>query len=103
MSPAGRGTAMRPADRIDAETYHRDIVPGLLAGERGHMAATGLDALRPLTLAVGDAAWTYRRQDGRLRVEPAAPAEERDACVCVLSPEAWTDFVTQLRTAAALA
>lgn len=96
---------MRPADRIDAETYHRDIVPGLLAGERGLMAATGLTALRPLTLVVGDAAWTYRGQDGRLRVEPAeGGADERgDACVCVLSPDAWTDFVTQMRTAAALA
>ncbi|MCF2528027.1 phytanoyl-CoA dioxygenase family protein [Yinghuangia soli] len=108
---------MHATDRIDAETYHRDIVPGLLAGTRGTLAAAGLAGLDPLTLVVGDAAWTYRADDGRLRVEPAdgesgardtgtgtaASPDAGKGSVCVLSPDAWTDFVTQLRTAAALA
>jgi hypothetical protein len=91
---------MHAVDPIDAETYHRDIVPGLLAGERGLMAATGLGGLRPLTLRVGDSRWTYRGVDGRLRVEPGGRVS---ACECTLSVAAWTDFVSQLRTAAALA
>ncbi|MGW0659407.1 phytanoyl-CoA dioxygenase family protein [Streptodolium elevatio] len=94
---------MHTRDWIDAETYHRDIVPGLLAGERGLLAATGLAGLRPLTLVVGEAAWTYRAVDGRLRVDPAAEAGAADACTCLMSPGAWTDFVTQMRTGAALA
>lgn len=94
---------MHARDRIDAETYHRDIVPGLLAGERGPLAATGLAGLRPLTLVVGEAAWTYRALDGRLRVDPAEETPADDACTCLMSPDAWTDFVTQMRTGAALA
>lgn len=94
---------MRAADPIDAETYHRDIVPGLLAGERGRLAAAGLAGLRPLTLVVDESAWTYRAVDGRLRVDPAGDGVgDAGRCVVGLAPDAWTDFVTQMRTAAAL-
>ncbi|MEU0934003.1 MULTISPECIES: phytanoyl-CoA dioxygenase family protein [unclassified Embleya] len=88
-------------DRIDAETYHRDIVPGLLIGEAGKRAAAGLAGLEPLGLRVGEGAWTYRAHDSRLRVVEGVDADA--TCVVRLSPDAWTDLVTLLRTAAALA
>ncbi|OPC83654.1 hypothetical protein B4N89_24345 [Embleya scabrispora] len=88
-------------DRIDAETYHRDIVPGLLIGAHGKRAEAGLAGLDPLGLRVGTGAWTYRAQDSRLRVVEGIDPDA--GCVVRLSPDAWTDLVTLLRTAAALA
>jgi ectoine hydroxylase-related dioxygenase (phytanoyl-CoA dioxygenase family) len=88
-------------DRIDAETYHRDIVPGLLIGAPGERAAAGLAGLDPLGMRIGDAAWTYRAHGGRLRI--VEDIADDASCVVHLSPDAWTDLVTLLRTAAALA
>ncbi|WP_406288229.1 phytanoyl-CoA dioxygenase family protein [Embleya sp. NBC_00896] len=88
-------------DRIDAETYHRDIVPGLLIGEPGERAAVGLAGLAPLGMRIGDAAWTYRPDASRLRIVEGI--DDDATCVVRLSPDAWTDLVTLMRTAAALA
>ncbi|MYW01455.1 phytanoyl-CoA dioxygenase family protein [Streptomyces sp. SID3343] len=88
-------------DRIDAETYHRDIVPGLLIGAPGERAAVGLAGLEPLGMRIGDAAWTYRADGARLRIVEGVADDA--SCVVRLSPDAWTDLVTLLRTAAALA
>ncbi|MFI6983129.1 phytanoyl-CoA dioxygenase family protein [Embleya sp. NPDC050154] len=88
-------------DRIDAETYHRDIVPGLLIGEHGRRAEAGLAGLDPIGMRIGDGAWTYRPHDSRLRIVEGIDADA--GCVIRLSPDAWTDLVTLLRTAAALA
>jgi len=88
-------------DRIDAETYHRDIVPGLLIGDPGERAAVGLGGLAPLGLRIGELGWTYRAHAGRLRVVEGV--DDDATCVVRLSPDAWTDLVTFMRTAAALA
>jgi hypothetical protein len=94
-------------DRIDAWTYHRDIVPGLLAGEPGRLAAAGTAILgdhpRPLTLVVADGAWTYRADDGRVRVEETPADGPWTGCAVRLSQDAWTDLVRLWRSAAALA
>lgn len=55
---------------IDPVHHHASVLPELLGDERGSMAAVGLDDIAPLTLIVGEHAWTYRIEDGRVAVEP---------------------------------
>ena len=72
---------MHGNDRIDAWTYHRDIVPGLLAGEPGRLAAAGAAVLGEhpdrLTLVIDDGAFGDRTV--RLAREADARARARHA------------------------
>lgn len=85
---------------IDPVHHHASVIPELLAGERGSMAAVGLDDVAPFTLIVGEHAWTYRIEDGRVAVEPG---RTDGASAVSMSEAAWSDFAQFIRSAPALA
>ena len=86
---------------IDATDFHTSQLPELLRGDRGRLAAEAATGIRgPLVLDVGEATWTYQVQDGAIEIRSGA-VEEPWVRVA-LTPEAWSDLATFMRTAIAL-
>ena len=86
---------------LDPVTYHRDVLPAHLAGERGAAAAHDTAAVAPLTLVVDGLPFTYASDGVAVTVTPAA--DEGARAVVELSSAAWSDLVQLLRTVPSLA
>ncbi len=88
-----------PFAPVDFAAFHADVVPGLL---EAHAAVVGHrpDDLAPLTLQAGDEAVTYRVAPDGVEVVEGVQAPRTHV---VLSPEMWTDFVHERRSAFGLA
>lgn len=85
---------------LDPVSYHRDVLPDLLGGERGAMAGRDVDGVAPISLSIDGRSWTYRAEHGRVTVvegeDPGA------AAVVALSAAAWSDLAQFARTVPAL-
>ncbi|MEI8050928.1 MAG: phytanoyl-CoA dioxygenase family protein [Actinomycetes bacterium] len=85
---------------IDYGVFHDEVLDGLLSGDRGVLAANAAKGLRPLVLSIGDRQWTYTADADGLHVTEGSAG---DIWVAVnLSPEAWSDLATSMRTVIAL-
>ncbi|HEY8059509.1 MAG TPA: hypothetical protein VID94_12185, partial [Acidimicrobiales bacterium] len=84
-----------PFDPVDFGAFHAYEVPGLLA-EHADVLARRPDDLGPLTLSVGEEAVTYRVVPGGVEVVEGVAAPRTHVA---LSPEAWSDFAHELRSA----
>jgi hypothetical protein len=87
--------------QLDPVTYHRDVLPAHLAGERGAAAAHDTAGVPPLTLVVDGQPFTYASDGATVTVTPAADDDAR--AVVELSAPAWSDLVRLLRTVPSLA
>jgi hypothetical protein len=87
--------------QLDPVTYHRDVLPVHLAGERGAAAAHDTADIAPLTLVVDGLPFTYASDGAAITVTPAA--DEGARAVVELSRPAWSDLVQLLRTVPSLA
>jgi ectoine hydroxylase-related dioxygenase (phytanoyl-CoA dioxygenase family) len=84
---------------IDLDAFHRDRVPELLVAN-GSLAAGDVSGRGSLALRVGDAAYTYVPGPGTVSV--VSGDAEADA-VALMSAEAFSDFVQELRSCFGLA
>ena len=84
-----------PFAPVELGAFHAHEVPGLLT-EHAEVLARRPDDLGPLTLSVGDDAVTYRVAPGGVEVVEGVQAPRTHVA---LSPEAWSDFVHELRSA----
>lgn len=80
----------------DVQTFHRQLLPGLLAGRQdlGAKAARGLD---PVTFDFGQGvSYTYGPTDQGIEVSLAT--QERSGTLVSLTPQAWSDLVAERLT-----
>lgn len=84
-----------PFAPVELGAFHAHEVPGLLT-EHADVLARRPDDLGPLTLSVGEDAVTYRVAPGGVQVVEGVQAPRTHVA---LSPEAWSDFVHELRSA----
>ena len=86
---------------LDFVEFHEDGLRRALCGPNRECAARALRhlGLAPLALEVGGRSYTYRASAAGLEV---VPGEEGAAAVASLGPEAFSDFVQDLRSAVAL-
>jgi hypothetical protein len=89
------GVGWPPFEPVDFGVFHADEVPTLLR-EHAEVVARRPDDLAPLTLEVGDEAVTYRVAPGGVEVVEGVRAPRTHVA---LSPEAWSEFVHELRSA----
>jgi ectoine hydroxylase-related dioxygenase (phytanoyl-CoA dioxygenase family) len=83
-----------PFEPVDFGSFH-EAIDDLLA-EHASVVGRRPDDLRPLTISVDGEAVTYRVVDGGVEV---VEGEQAPATTVVLSPDAFSDFVHQLRSA----
>ncbi len=80
--------------------FHEHALPARIA-EHGQLAAAAVSAyrLRPLTLQVGEHAYTYRAHEGRLEVQPG---DRGDGALAFMEPAVFSDFAQEIRSAVSL-
>src|SRR5262245_23235145 len=85
---------IRPVDFVQ---FHEQELGERLRGPNGRLAGRGFEALRlpPLTLEVGDRAYTYAARRGVLEVTPGRGS---DALVAVMAAATFSDLVLDLRS-----
>ena len=85
---------------VDFCEFHEQTLPSCLA-KHAELAAAGMSShrLRPLTLQVGDDAYTYAADEGRLTVRPG---DGGAGALAVMKPAVFSDFVQEIRSAVSL-
>lgn len=86
----------RPLPHIDAVDFHRSVLPDLLLGKRGTMAAKAARGLGPLVLTVDDHRWTYALIDDVLEVHEGATDDPWLAIS--VDQGTWNAIAASLRT-----
>lgn len=82
--------------KIDAVEFHTSVLPLVLAGERGSMAARAARGLGPLVLTVDARSWTYRLVDDRLEVTEGT--DDDPWLAIAVDAETWSEIATSSRT-----
>lgn len=80
---------------LDAEIFHREILPSRIAAGNGPLAAAHLAGVAPIALRVEDRVWTYAAEDGTVVVR----GDDAGArTVVAMDAATFSDYANELRT-----
>jgi ectoine hydroxylase-related dioxygenase (phytanoyl-CoA dioxygenase family) len=85
---------------VDVIEFHEQLLPGVLAGERGRLASRAARDLGPLVLTVGTRSWTYRSTDDGFEVVEGGVGDPYAAVT--MGNLAWSDLASSLRSIGAM-